>query len=233
MQRINAVFSHLVKNGGVTTPAGNQLTTQSLQSLGIRFGGAQGFEHIHYLFENAFDRTGSLSYSFLKGFDNAISFDTNVLYALLHESIYCQGAASNWSAESALMDLTCVNFRPNEAVESGKPVYFTGEMVFPWMFEQFAQLRPLREVAELLSVHEDWPPLYDDNQLMKTEVPVAAAAYFEDMYVDIDLSMQTAAKIAGIRLFVTNEYLHSGIREDGPRILQKLLNMARDVETLR
>ena len=28
-----------------------------------------------------------------------MSWDTNPLYALLHESIYCQGAASNWSAQ--------------------------------------------------------------------------------------------------------------------------------------
>lgn len=27
-----------------------------------------------------------------------MSWDTNPLYALLHEAIYCQGAASNWAA---------------------------------------------------------------------------------------------------------------------------------------
>ena len=35
----------------------------------------------------------------LQEFDSWMSWDTNPLYALLHESIYCQGAASNWSAQ--------------------------------------------------------------------------------------------------------------------------------------
>lgn len=31
-------------------------------------------------------------------FDTWMAWDTNPLYALLHESIYCQGAASSWAA---------------------------------------------------------------------------------------------------------------------------------------
>ena len=34
----------------------------------------------------------------LQDFDTWMAWDTNPLYALLHESIYCQGAASNWAA---------------------------------------------------------------------------------------------------------------------------------------
>lgn len=34
----------------------------------------------------------------LQDFDNWMAWDTNPLYAILHESIYCQGAASNWAA---------------------------------------------------------------------------------------------------------------------------------------
>jgi hypothetical protein len=33
-----------------------------------------------------------------RGFESSMSWDTNPLYALLHEAIYCQGAASNWAA---------------------------------------------------------------------------------------------------------------------------------------
>ena len=32
---------------------------------------------------------------------------------------------------------------------------------------------------------------------------------------------------------VTSEYMHSGVREDGARILKKLMQMARDEEMLR
>lgn len=31
-----------------------------------------------------------------------MSWDTNPLYSLLHESIYCQGAASNWAAQRVI-----------------------------------------------------------------------------------------------------------------------------------
>jgi hypothetical protein len=31
-------------------------------------------------------------------FDQQMPWDSNPLYALMHESIYCQGAASNWAA---------------------------------------------------------------------------------------------------------------------------------------
>ena len=53
------------------------------------------------------------------------------------------------------------------------------------------------------------------------------------MYVDLNLSIETASKIEGIRVYVTNEFLHSGIRENGPKVLEKLVNMARDVEPIR
>ena len=46
-------------------------------------------------------------------------------------------------------------------------------------------------------------------------------------YVDFDLATKTAAEIQGIRQFVTNEYMHSGIRDDGGRIFDTLLAMAR------
>jgi hypothetical protein len=59
------------------------------------------------------------------------------------------------------------------------------------------------------------------------QVPVAAAVYYEDLYVDFSLSQATAAQISGIRLWVTNEYMHSGIREDGSRILDQLFAMIK------
>ena len=57
------------------------------------------------------------------------------------------------------------------------------------------------------------------------QVPVAAVAYYEDMYVDFSMSEETANEIAGARLWVTNEYMHSGLREDGERIFDYLLDL--------
>ena len=94
------------------------------------------------------------------------------------------------------------------------------------MFEDYGALRPLREAAELLAGRE-WPRLYDPQVLGANEVPVAAAIYAEDMYVERFFSEQTASQIRGARPWITNEYEHNGLRVDGDRILSRLLDLAR------
>lgn len=54
----------------------------------------------------------------------------------------------------------------------------------PWVFDTDPALRPLRETAEELAARTDWRPLYDPARLAANEVPVAAAIYYDDMYVD-------------------------------------------------
>ncbi len=49
-----------------------------------------------------------------------------------------------------------------------------------------------------------------------------------EQYRDLASRLQETAKhIRGIRQWVTNEYAHSGIRDDGARIFEQLLAMAR------
>jgi hypothetical protein len=102
-------------------------------------------------------------------------------------------------------------------------------MVFPWMFEDFAALRPFKEAAQILATKADWPKLYDLEALSHNQIPVAAATYLEDMYVDYNLAQETVAAVGGMRQWITNEYKHSGIRDDGCRIVDRLLAMVRDV----
>ena len=108
------------------------------------------------------------------------------------------------------------------------PTLFTGEHVYPWMFSDYAALAPLREAADLLAQRE-WPRLYDPGQLRRNEVPVAAIAYAEDMYVERTFSEETAREVRGLRLWLTNEYDHDGLRADGERILGRLIDLARDL----
>jgi hypothetical protein len=56
---------------------------------------------------------------------------------------------------------------------------FTGEMVFPFLFEHMPCLRPYKAAADLLAAKQDWPPLYDTEALRINTVPIAAATYFE------------------------------------------------------
>lgn len=96
------------------------------------------------------------------------------------------------------------------------------------MFETDPALRPLRETAELLAARTDWTPLYDRDRLAANEVPVAAAVYHDDMYVDAGHSLRTARTIRGLRTWVTDEYEHDGLRSGAPRVLDRLLAMVRD-----
>lgn len=45
------------------------------------------------------------------------------------------------------------------------------------MFDDYAELRPLKETAEILANDADWPPLYNLEQLARNEVKVTAATY--------------------------------------------------------
>jgi hypothetical protein len=88
-------------------------------------------------------------------------------------------------------------------------------------------LRPLREAAGLLAERDDWPPLYDPTRLAANDVPVAAAVYYNDMYVDREFSMQTAQAIRGLRTWVTSEYEHDGLRVSNGAVLNHLIEMCR------
>ena len=100
-------------------------------------------------------------------------------------------------------------------------------MIYPWMFEDDAALAPFRDAAERLAAREDWPQLYDVERLGANEVPSAAVVYHDDMYVDAALSLETARAIAGLAVWVTNEYEHDGSRRHGDAVLGHLIDMAR------
>jgi pimeloyl-ACP methyl ester carboxylesterase len=211
----------------VPLPSGGRLTPRRFQQLGMAFGMSDGFESVHYLLEGAFEEGPAgrrLSYAFLRGFEDQFAFETNPIYALLHEAEYCQGTASHWSAERVRDEFPAFGLRPDH------PVYFTGEMVYPWMFEDYAELRPLAAAAEILAARRDWPPLYDLGTLAANAVPAAAAVYFDDMYVARELSLETAARINGLRVWITNEYEHNGLRADGERVFGRLLDMVNGDE---
>ena len=95
------------------------------------------------------------------------------------------------------------------------------------MFGLDPVLRPLRAAADALAAREDWPPLYDAGRLAANDVPVAAAVYFNDMYVPRELSLPTAAAIGGLNAWVTSEYEHDGLRVSDGAVLGRLIELAR------
>jgi pimeloyl-ACP methyl ester carboxylesterase len=206
----------------VRLPDGAPLTVRAFQSAGMMLGQADGSHALHYLLEDPF-AGDELSDAFLYAMMDKLSFASGPLYALLHEACYAQGCATRWAAERIRAEFA--EFDP--AVRGTSPLYFTGEMIYPWMIDADPVLRPLREAAEILAERDDWPPLYDPARLAANEVPAAAAVYYNDMYVDRELSMPTARAIRGLRTWVTSEYEHDGLRVSDGAVLDRLIGMVR------
>ena len=206
----------------VRLPDGAPLSVAAFQSAGATLGQSGGSHALHYLLEDPF-AGDELSDAFLYAMMNKLSFASGPLYALLHEAAYAQGIATRWSAQRIRAEFA--EFAPR--VSWSNPLYFTGEMIYPWMIDADPVLRPLREAADILAERDDWPPLYDPTRLAANEVPVAAAVYHNDMYVDRELSLQTAQAIGGLQAWVTSEYEHDGLRVSNGAVLDRLIGMAR------
>jgi pimeloyl-ACP methyl ester carboxylesterase len=229
VERARRIADHLLTHD-VVLPSGYRFTVEAFQSLGIMLGGGEGSHRLHFLLEDAFVPTpggAELSDAFQEQVQGLLSFAANPLYAVLHEVIYAQDARpTNWSAERVRAEFP--RFDAAKALAGDEPLMFTGETIHPWMFDCDPALRPLRETADLLASRTDWTPLYDPARLAANEVPVAAAVYHDDMYVDTGHALATARAVRGLRTWVTDEFEHDGVRAGGPRVLDRLLALARD-----
>ncbi len=205
----------------VRLPDGDLLTPHRLRTLGSVFGMSYGFETVHWLLETAWAgsaasaASGELHPGFLYTVAQRTGFVDNVLYPL-QEYSYGAGAPTGWAAQREL------DRRPEFAAHA-RPVLFTAETMFPWMFREIRSLRPFAEAADILAAKADWPPLYDADRLARNEVPLCAAVYLDDLYVDAELQLRTIDHLGNARAWVTNEYEHDGLRT-GP-VLERLLDM--------
>ncbi|MFF7187233.1 alpha/beta fold hydrolase [Streptomyces sp. NPDC008222] len=229
VERARRIAEYVLQHEPVL-PGGYRLTVEAFQSLGILLGGGEGSHRLHFLLENAFVHTPgglALSDAFQEEVQTLLSYAGHPLYALVHEAIYGQdGRPTAWSAERVRAEFP--QFDAAKALAGDGPVLFTGESVHPWMFDTDPALRPLRDTAHLLAEHTGWTPLYDPACLAANEVPAAAAVYHDDMYVDTGHALRTARAIRGLRTWVTDEFEHDGVRAGGPRVLDRLLALARD-----
>jgi hypothetical protein len=171
---------------------------------------SDGAEKLHYLLE-----LPPTSRAFRHDVEQVMPVARNPIYAVIHEACYADGGATRWSAD-----------RVRPAAYEDDVTLLTGEHVFPWMFEDFGALAPLREAAELLAARE-WPRLYDADRLRANDVPAAAAIYHDDPYVESRFSLETAELTRGLRPWVTNEYDHNALRVAGDHVLGRLIDLTR------
>ncbi|KAL3471882.1 Alpha/Beta hydrolase protein [Aspergillus californicus] len=224
VDRVKKIVEYLQQNN-VTVPSGT-LTPQRIQQFGIMFGMHGGLDSVHDLILRAWNDLevfGFLTQPTLIALDSYGGLDSNVIYAILHEAIYCQGEASNWSADRLRSS------NPEFNISTDAPqILFTGEMIYQDMFTSYTELGQIKEAADILATTTEWPALYDEAKLAQNEVPVYAAIYIEDMYVHFEHASNTAAKIKGTKQFITNVMYHNAIRSRSDELFQQLFAMRDD-----
>lgn len=255
IRMVHNIVAKLLENP-VMLPSGGRLTARRFLQVGIQLGGSpSSFSSLHSLLGSAFldgsdnDNDDEIVFSkaFLKHMDSIQPFDDHPIYFLLHESIYADGkkfGATEWAAHRAFEERTKTpndfSYKLTSKMKSDtRPTLMFGEMIFPWMADgDFVEVSGLgmKALAHSLARKKDWTPLYDENAMKNALAPggpckAAAAVYFDDMYVDFDACMKVAkdrdSPLANCKLYITNEYQHSGLRDNGAGIFSKLLGMAK------
>ncbi|KAK5046364.1 hypothetical protein LTR84_008165 [Exophiala bonariae] len=216
-------------------PSGIPLTVSRFLQLGIMFGFHGGFDTVHNAVlraNNDLDMFGFLTRPTLSALEGFPNFDDHVLYALVHGPLYAQGTKSNWVFDRVISEHEFSSDFAHRLEKSedrdGAKQYFTGEMVFKSVFDDHIELHNLRDAAELLEQKTDWPSLYNVDQLSKNNVPVYAAVFVDDMYVDFGFSSDTAKTIQGCKTFVTNVMYHDAVRSKTAEVLKGVFDLRDD-----
>ena len=209
------IADHLMENE-VLLPNGDTLSVERFQQLGLNLGFNDGMATLNFLFERAFENK-KLSYSFLKGIMSLQTFDTNPIFTILHEACYAQEFSTDWSAYRILDEYPEFNIENDE-------LFFTGEMLYPWMLDSYKALKPLKGAANILAKKNDWPMLYSEKKLRENQVSTAAAVYTYDMYVDREYSMELAGIIPNMSIWETKALEHNALRSNGKLVLDSLFS---------
>jgi hypothetical protein len=229
-------------------PSGGVLTARRFLQLGLTLGGSpSSFTSLHYLLSSAFldptDPNSDFTTSFLKEVTAEQPYEEHPIFYWLHEAIYADGpekTPTNWAAHRAYEDLAQEDKQFDYAYTSSvdddnQPTLFFGEMVFPWMTEDYEGISGigLQEVAYGLATKTDWTHLYNEERIRQVLSDgtscAAAAVYHGDMYVDFEASVKVTARGAPLencKVWITNDYQHSGLRDAGAMIFPKLHGMA-------
>ena len=212
VERVAALADALTEQQ-VLLPDGSPMTVERLQLLGSDFGMKPSFERMHWLLDHAFEggdgtlgsEAPQVSEGFLASAWERTTTATNPLYWTLQEYIYADGDTMpiRWAAAAEKAK------RP-EFDTLARPLMFTGEAMFPWMFEQMPELKPFKPAMDLLMEDTDWDTIYDPARLAANTVPLQAAVYFDDMYVDSGMQLDTLSRVGASHAWVTNEFEHDG-----------------------
>ena len=210
-----ALLADRLSAGDVVLPDGSPFSVRRLQLAGGGLGMKPAPERLHNLLDLAFSEgdgsaAGALvaaggdarkvyvNRGFAEGVQTLTGSATNPLYWTLQEFIYADA----------------------------RPLMFFGEAMFPWMFQEDPALTPFAAAMDVLMEDTEFGQLYDGEQLAANSVPLRCAVYFDDLYVDSGLQLDTLSRVGNSRAWVTNEFEHDGLH--GNKVFKHLLDEARD-----
>jgi len=195
--------------GDIVLPDGEVVSPSRLRSVGSALGTNEGWQTLWSLLER-----DAASNAFRHDLMHALPYSgRNPLYFVFHESSYASGHATRWSAERTEPQ----DFRDDVTL-------FTGEHIRRDWTETVPAFRPWRDVTLALAEFE-WPRIYDEVAIATSGATGAAAVYVNDVYVPLEYSLETARLLPGVKLWVTSEHEHNGLRS-GP-VLTHLIDLAQ------
>lgn len=217
IQKVKKIVSLLLKKPYLL-PDGGLFTYERFLDIGSFLGATGGIETLHYFIEDPFidQKENGISYIFVRSCIDRISFETNPIYAVLHESIYCNGNSSNWAADQN------INAKRIFSTDASK-ICFYGETIRKSMFDQYRMLQPFKKVAEIIAQKSDWGKIYEPAQLSQNKVPVEAIAYQTDYFVDFEFSKQVSKEVPNIKIWNHPHWQHDSLRTHGVEVITKLL----------
>ena len=176
-----ATVADILRSRKVTLPNGDPLTVERFQCLGSDFGMKPSFERVHWILDQAF----------LDG-DGSASTSTELSDEFL----------------SSVMDAT-----------SSRPLYWplqefiyaNGELKTPIRWAAQRVRCEFKPAMDVLMEDTHFGTIYDADQLARNEVPLQAAVYFDDMYVDSGLQLDTLSRVGRSHYWTTNEFEHDGV----------------------
>src|SRR5699024_7620090 len=191
-------------------PDGEVVSISRVRSLGMLLGSDHGWQTLWSLLDQE-----PATNAFRHDLAAAMPFTgRNPLYYVFHESSYADGHSTNWAAETVEPE----DFRDD-------PTLLTGEHVRRDWADTVPAFQPWREVVHAMA-EVDWPKLYDAAAIADSDVRGAAAVYVNDLFVPHEFSIETAELLPNVKVWVTSEHEHSGLRT-GP-VLAKLLDLGHD-----
>jgi pimeloyl-ACP methyl ester carboxylesterase len=223
--RVRRIVEHLqtVDDGDAH---GERMSARRFMTLGNVLGLGHGAAQLHGIVERAhndIDQLGKLSGVVHSYIGTVMDTRTHPIRTLLHEGTKWGAGPWGWAAERAR--LADERF----ALDAKPAPYFTGEGVFPWMFDELPELTPFREAAHLLAEYDNWPATYDIARLRANTVPVVGTVYWDDEYVERSMALETVALLGTCMPWITNEYEHGAYTRDSKRVADRLFSMLDDL----